>query len=505
MAKPLKICDLVLRDGHQSLLATRMRTDDMLPIAEKMDKVGFWAVEMWGGATFDSAMRFLEEDPWERLRLLRKAMPNTPFMMLLRGQNVVGYRHYPDDVLERFIVRARANGIDIFRIFDALNDIRNIEQAMRIAKREGAHVQAAICYTIGPPYNIDYFVNLARQMADLGADSICIKDMAGLITPYAAYELVRRLKSDIGLPVHFHSHTTSGMATAALIKAVEAGADIVDTAMSPLSMGTSHSPTESVVAMFQDTEWDTGLDLNLLAEIAEYFAQVRRKYARYESGFFGVDVGVLQYQIPGGMLSNLVSQLRSQKAEHKYPEVLKEVPRVRAELGYPPLVTPSSQIVGTQATLNVVLGERYKIVPEEVKNYVRGFYGRPPAPIDPEVKRLVIGDEEPIDCRPADLLPPGMPKAWEEIGHLARSEEDVISYALFPQIARPFLERRARGSDGKEPVAAAIAGLLLHRFQEQARREPPTPPAPVASPWKTTWRSTGGRWTGIIEGAGGLR
>jgi oxaloacetate decarboxylase alpha subunit len=505
MGNPVKICDLVLRDGHQSLLATRMRTDDMLPIAEKMDRVGYWAVEMWGGATFDSAMRFLDEDPWDRLRLLRQAMPNTPFMMLLRGQNVVGYRHYPDDVLERFIVRARANGIDIFRIFDALNDIRNIERAMAIAKREGAHVQAAICYTIGPPYSIDYFVNLARQMADLGADSICIKDMAGLITPYAAYELVRRLKAEIGLPVHFHSHTTSGMATAALLKAVEAGVDIVDTAISSLSMGTSHSPTESVVAMLQGTERDTGLDLNLLAEIAEYFAEVRRKYARFESGFFGVDVGVLQYQIPGGMLSNLVSQLRAQKAEDKYPQVLAEVPRVRAELGYPPLVTPSSQIVGTQATLNVVLGERYKIVPEEVKNYVRGYYGRPPAPIDPEVKRKVIGDEEPIDCRPADLLPPGMPKAWEEIGSIARSEEDVISYALFPQIARPFLERRARGSDGKEPVAAAIAGMLLHRLEEQARREPPTPPAPSVSPWKTTWRPASGRWTGILEGAGGLR
>ncbi|MFN3763101.1 MAG: pyruvate carboxylase subunit B, partial [Anaerolineae bacterium] len=325
MAKRVQICDLVLRDGHQSLLATRMRTDDMLPIAEKLDRVGYWAVEMWGGATFDSAMRFLDEDPWERLRLLRQAMPNTPFMMLLRGQNIVGYRHYPDDVLERFIVRARANGIDIFRIFDALNDIRNMERAMAVAKREGAHVQAAFCYTIGPPYSIDYFVNLARQMADRGADSICIKDMAGLITPYAAYELVRRLKAEIGLPIHFHSHTTSGMATAALLKAVEAGVDIVDTAISSLSMSTSHSPTESVVAMLQGTERDTGLDLNLLAEIAEYFAQVRRKYARYESGFFGVDVGVLQYQIPGGMLSNLVSQLRSQKAEDKYPQVLEEV------------------------------------------------------------------------------------------------------------------------------------------------------------------------------------
>jgi len=505
MGNPVKICDLVLRDGHQSLLATRMRTDDMLPIAEKMDRVGYWAVEMWGGATFDSAMRFLDEDPWDRLRLLRRAMPNTPFMMLLRGQNVVGYRHYPDDVVERFIVRARTNGIDIFRIFDALNDVRNMAWAMKVAKREGAHVQVALSYTTGPPYSVDYFVNLARQLADLGADSIAIKDMASLITPYTAYELVYRLKKEIGLPVHFHSHTTSGMATAALLKAVEAGADIVDTVISSLSLGPSHSPTESVVAMLQGTKWDTGLDLDLLAEIAEYFAQVRRKYARYESGLLGVDIGVLQYQIPGGMLSNLVSQLRAQKAEHKYREVLQEVPRVRAELGYPPLVTPSSQIVGTQATLNVVLGERYKIVPEEVKNYVRGYYGRPPAPIDPEVKRRVIGDEEPIDCRPADLLPPGMPKAWEEIGSIARSEEDVISYALFPQIARPFLERRARGSDGKEPVAAAIAGMLLHRLEEQARREPPTPPAPSVSPWKTTWRPASGRWTGILEGAGGLR
>ncbi len=505
MTNPVKVCDLVLRDGHQSLLATRMRTADMLPIAEKLDRVGYWAVEMWGGATFDSAMRFLDEDPWERLRLLRQAMPNTPFMMLLRGQNVVGYRHYPDDVVERFIVRARANGMDIFRIFDALNDVRNIAWAMQVARREGAHVQPAICYTIGPPYSIDYFVNLARQMADIGADSICIKDMAGLITPYAAYELVRRLKAEIGLPVHFHSHTTSGMATAALLKAVEAGADIVDTVISSLSLGPSHSPTESVVAMLQGTAWDTGLDLNLLAEIAEYFAQVRRKYARFESGFLGVDVGVLQYQVPGGMLSNLVSQLRSQKAEDKYPEVLAEVPRVRAELGYPPLVTPSSQIVGTQATLNVVLGERYKIVPEEVKNYVRGLYGRPPAPIDPAIQRLIIGDEKPIDCRPADLLPPGMPKAWEEIGSLARSEEDVISYALFPQIAAPFLERRARGSDGKDPIAAAIAGMLLHRLEEQTQTEPPTPPAPAVSPWKTTWRPASGRWTGILEGAGGLR
>jgi len=503
MTNPVKICDLILRDAHQSLLATRMRTDDMLPIAEKLDQVGYWAVEMWGGATFDSAMRFLDENPWDRIRRLKAAMPNTPFLMLLRGQNIVGYKHYPDDVLERFIVHAHADGIDVFRIFDALNDVRNMRKAMEVVKREGAHVQASICYTIGPPYSIDYFVDLARQLADMGADSICIKDMAGLITPYVAYELVARLKADVGLPVHLHSHSTSGMATAALLKAIEAGVDIVDTAISALSGVTSHPPTESIVAILQGTERDTGFDLNLLAEIAAYFAEVRKKYARFESGMKTADVRVLQYQIPGGMLSNLVSQLRAQNAEDKYEEVLAEVPRVRAELGYPPLVTPSSQLVGTQATLNVVLGERYKIIPEEVRQYIRGYYGRPPAPIDPEVKRLAIGDEEPIDCRPADLIPPGMEKAREEIGDLARDEEDVISYALFPQVARPFLERRARGGDGKEPVVAAIAGLLLKRLEEQAAAT--TPAGPAVSPWKTAWRPGAGRWTGLIDGAGGMR
>jgi len=506
MPNPVKICDLMLRDGHQSLLATRMRTDDMLPIAEKIDQVGYWAVEMWGGATFDSAMRFLDENPWDRVRRLKALMPRTPFMMLLRGQNIVGYKHYPDDVLERFIVHARAVGIDVFRIFDALNDIRNMARAMEYARREGGHVQAAISYTLGPPYSIDYFVGLARQLADLGADSICIKDMAGLITPYAAYELVGRLKAEIALPIHLHSHSTSGMATAAHLKAVEAGVDILDTAISSLSLTTSHPPTESIVASLQGTERDTGLDLNLLAAIAAYFARVRRRYARFESGMVGVDVNVLQYQIPGGMLSNLVSQLRGQGAEDRYDQVLAEVPRVRAELGYPPLVTPSSQIVGTQATLNVVLGERYKIIPEEVRQYVRGYYGRPPAPIDPQVRKLAIGDETPIDCRPADLLPPGMEKARAEIGDLARNEEDIISYALFPQVARPFLERRARGGDGKAPVVAAIAGLLLKRMEEQAQAAKAAGPAgPPVSPWKIAWRPGAGRWSGLIDGAGGMR
>ena len=502
--RPVKICDLMLRDGHQSLLATRMRTDDMLSIAERIDQVGYWAVEMWGGATFDSAMRFLGENPWERIRRLKARMPHTPFLMLLRGQNVVGYHHYPDDVLERFIVHAHANGIDIFRIFDALNDVRNMRRAMEVVKREGAHVQASICYTIGPPYSIDYFVDLARQLADMGADTICIKDMAGLIAPYAAYELVGRLKAELNLPIHLHSHATSGMATTAHLKAIEAGVDIVDTAISSLSLTTSHPPTESIVSMLQGTERDTGLDLGLLAEIAAYFAGVRRRYTRFESGMFGVDVRVLQYQIPGGMLSNLVSQLREQNAGDRYEAVLAEVPRVRAELGYPPLVTPSSQLVGTQATLNVLLGERYKVIPEEIRQYVRGYYGHPPAPIDPKVKRLAIGDEAPIDCRPADLIPPGMEKAREEIGELARDEEDVISYALFPQVARPFLERRARGGDGKEPVAAAIAGLLLKRLEEQAAAGT-VPSGPTISPWKVSWRPGTGRWTGLINGAGGMR
>ncbi len=463
----VRICDTILRDAHQSLLATRMRTDDMLPIAGKLDQVGYWSVEMWGGATFDSAMRFLNEDPWERIRRLKAEMPNTPFQMLLRGQNVVGYKHYPDDVLERFVVKAHENGIDVFRIFDAVNDVRNMRKAMEVVKREGAHVQASICYTISPVHNIESYVVMARQLQDMGADTVCIKDMAGMISPYVAYELVSQLKAEIDLPIQLHTHYTSGMATAAVLKAVEAGVDIVDTAISSLALITSQPPTETIVSILQGTERDTGLNLNLLAEISGYFAEVRKKYAKFESGMKSVDVRVLQYQIPGGMLSNLMSQLREQGAEERYEEVLAEVPRVREELGFPPLVTPSSQIVGTQATLNVLLGERYKMIPEEVKNFVRGYYGRPPAPIDPEVQHLVIGDEQPIDCRPADLIPLGMEKARQEIGDLARSEEDVISYALFPQTARPFLERRARWTSGKEAIVAAIAALAAQQMERR--------------------------------------
>ena len=473
--KPVRITDTILRDAHQSLLATRMRTEDMLPIAEKLDRVGYHSVEMWGGATFDSCLRFLNEDPWERIRLLKARMPHTPFQMLLRGQNIVGYHHYPDDIVERFIVRARANGIDIFRIFDALNDVRNMAWAMEVAKREGGHVQASICYTISPVHTIESYVEMAKTLADMGADSICIKDMAGLLAPYTAYELVKRLKEAIALPIQLHTHCTSGMGTATLLKAVEAGVDIVDTAISSLALGTSQPPTETVVSMLAGTPRDTGLDLELLSEIAAYFAEVRARYAQFESGI-GVDVNVLKFQIPGGMLSNLMAQLREQGAEHRYREVLDEVPRVRRELGYPPLVTPTSQLVGAQAVFNVLLGERYKVIPQEVKDYIRGFYGRPPAPIDPEVRKLAIGDEEPIDCRPADLIPPGYEKAAAEIGDLARSEEDVLSYALFPQVARDFLRRR-REEEAKRAKAV--------------KRKPRTK---IPSPWRMA-----GRWARFEE------
>jgi oxaloacetate decarboxylase alpha subunit len=501
---PVRICDTILRDAHQSLLATRMRTDDMLPIAEKLDQVGYWSVEMWGGATFDSAMRFLNEDPWQRIRSLKAKMPNTPFQMLLRGQNVVGYKHYPDDVLERFVVKAHENGIEVFRVFDALNDVRNMRRAIDFVNREGAHAQGTICYTISPVHNVDSFVEMAHVLEDMGSDTICVKDMAGLLSPYVAYELIGRLKNEIGIPIQLHTHYTSGMAMAAVLKAVEAGVDIVDTAISSLAMVTSQPPTETLVRILQESSRDSGLDLNLLAEISNYFANVRKKYAAFESGMKGVDVRVLQFQIPGGMLSNLVSQLREQGAEDRYAEVLEEVPRVREELGFPPLVTPSSQIVGTQATLNVVLGERYKVIPAEVKNYVRGYYGRPPSAIDPEIKQKAIGDEEPIDCRPADLIEPGLAQARAEIGELAQSEEDVISYALFPQVARPFLERRKNGSGGKEALVAAIATLVVKQYERRPAAAAGKPVA-SASPWKMSWRPQQGRWAGLIDGAGGSR
>ena len=495
---PIKITDTILRDAHQSLLATRMRIDDMLPIAEKLDEVGYHSLEMWGGATFDSAMRFLNEDPWERCRRLKEAMPKTPFQMLLRGQNIVGYKHYADDVLDRFVERAKANGIDIFRIFDALNDPRNMARAMQSTKKVGGHAQATISYTISPVHTLDGFVELAKELADMGADSICIKDMAGLLSPFDAYELVSKLKAEVSVPIQLHTHYTSGMASATCVKAAEAGVDVIDTAISALSGLTSQPPTETMVRIFDDTPRKSGLDLDKLAEISDYFTEVRKKYASFESGLMGVDVNVLRYQIPGGMLSNLISQLREQNALDRYHDVLAEMPRVRADLGYPPLVTPSSQIVGTQATLNVLLGQRYKVVPQEVKAYVKGLYGRPPASINPEVRKLAIGDEEPIDCRPADLLEPEFEKAKQEIGNLAQSDEDVLLYAIFPQVARPFLERRARKSKGKEEIIAAIAAKIAR--DKEALQSAMQATSHLRSPWKHSGRRRSrafggwGRW-----------
>ena len=483
---PIGITDTVLRDAHQSLLATRMRIDDMLPIAATLDGVGYHSLEMWGGATFDSAMRFLNEDPWERIRRLKEAMPKTPFQMLLRGQNIVGYKHYADDIVDRFVDRAKANGIDIFRIFDALNDPRNMARAMQATRKAGGHVQATISYTISPVHTIDGFVELARQLAELGADSICIKDMAGLLSPFDAYELVSKLKAALTLPIQLHTHYTSGMASAACVKAAEAGVDVIDTAISSLSGLTSQPPTETMVRIFDDTPRKSGLNLETLAEIADYFAAVRKKYASFESGLMGVDVNVLRYQIPGGMLSNLISQLREQNALDRYQEVLAEMPRVRADLGYPPLVTPSSQIVGTQATLNVLMGERYKVIPQEVKNYVKGMYGRPPAPMSPEIRKRVLGDEEPIDCRPADLLEPEFEKMKQEIGDLATSDEDVLLFAIFPQVARPFLERRASKSSGKEEVIAAIAARIAK--EKESLQNAARATSHLGSSWKHSSR-----------------
>ncbi len=441
----VQIMDTVLRDAHQSLLATRMRTKDMLPIAAKLDKIGYWSLEVWGGATFDSCLRFLKEDPWERLRTLRRAIPNTRLQMLLRGQNILGYRHYADDVLETFVERAAANGIDVFRIFDALNDPRNMETAMRAVKKAGKLVEATVCYTISPVHDNAYFVRMAKELAAMGADTICIKDMAGLLAPYDAYELVKAIKSETDMPVHLHCHCTSGLAPMTYLKAVEAGVDIVDCAISSLSSGTSQPPTESLVAALKGTGHDTGLDLQALAEIAAYVKEMRKKYAAYESSFTGVDTNVLIYQVPGGMMSNLESQLRDQGAIAKLRDVLAEIPRVREDFGYPPLVTPSSQIVGTQATLNVITGQRYLMIPKESKNILKGMYGRSVAPFNPEVQKKALKKEKPITCRPADLLPPEMEKLKAELGDKARGIEDVLSYALFPEVALQFFAERETG------------------------------------------------------------
>lgn len=455
--KPIKICDCTLRDGQQSLIATRMRIEDMLPILDKMDKVGFNAMEVWGGATFDSCLRYLKEDPWDRLRKFKSACKNTKLQMLLRGQNILGYKHYADDVVESFVRKSIENGIDIIRIFDALNDARNLETAVKATKAENGHAQLAISYTLSDVHTLEYYVNLAKEYRDLGADSICIKDMAGLLLPQTAYDLVKALKSEIDLPIEIHSHYTSGVAAMTYLKSIEAGADIIDTDMSPLSMGTAQPATEVMVGALKGTEYDTGLDESLLKEISDYFKPIRE--GAIESGLLSskmlaVDIATLLYQVPGGMLSNLVSQLKNANAEDKYDEVLKEIPRVRADLGFPPLVTPSSQIVGTQAVLNVLMGERYKMVPKETKDIVRGMYGKTPVSISDEIKKKIIGDEEPITCRPADKLKPELKKLREEIKDYIEQEEDVLSYALFPQQAMDFFKFRQAQKFGIDPTLA---------------------------------------------------
>lgn len=463
MAKKILITETALRDAHQSLIATRMPIEDMLPILDKLDKIGFYSLECWGGATFDACLRFLNEDPWERLRTLRKNLPNTKLQMLFRGQNMLGYRHYADDVLEYFVQRSVANGIDIIRIFDALNDIKNLQVAIKAAKKEGAHAQVAISYTTGPVFTHEYYVEYAKRIADAGADSICIKDMAALLTPYETYDLVKEIKAAVDLPVQLHTHYTSGLASMCLMKGVEAGADMVDTAISPLALGTSHAPTESIVAAFKDTEYDTGLDLVALSEIREYFMTLRKKYI--ESGLLdpsmlATDAKALIYQVPGGMLSNLLSQLKQAGQADKLTEVLEEVPNVRKDAGYPPLVTPTSQIVGTQAVFNVIMGERYKMCNDQFKDLVAGKYGTTPMPIDPEFRKKIIGDGTAIDCRPADLLEPELEKLRAEIPEWIEQEEDVLSYAQFRDVAINFFKKRrdskygidSKHADAKEKV-----------------------------------------------------
>ncbi len=455
--KPVKITETVLRDAHQSLIATRMTTEQMLPIIDKMDKVGYHSVECWGGATFDSCLRFLKEDPWERLRKLKDGFKNTKLQMLFRGQNILGYRHYADDVVEYFVQKSIANGIDIIRIFDCLNDIRNLQTAVKAAIQEQGHAQVALSYTLGDAYTLDYWMDVAKRVEDMGAHSLCIKDMAGLLVPYQAQELIGALKSATDLPIQLHTHYTSGVASMTYLKAVETGCDIIDTAMSPLALGTSQPATEVMAETFKGTPYDPGFDQNLLAEIADYFRPLREK--SLDSGLMnpkvlGVNIKTLLYQVPGGMLSNMISQLKEQNAEDKYEEVLKEIPRVRQDLGEPPLVTPSSQIVGTQAVFNVLMGERYKVATKETKAVLRGEYGQTVKPFNPEVVKKVIGDEEVITCRPADLLEPELAKIEAEMAQWKEQDEDILSYALFPQVATEFFKYRQAQKTKVDPSVA---------------------------------------------------
>ena len=451
MAK-VQVTDLVLRDGHQSLIATRMRTDDMLPICGKLDQVGFWSLEAWGGATFDACVRFLKEDPWERLKKLRRALPNTRIQMLLRGQNLLGYRHYADDVVRAFVQKSADNGIDVFRVFDAMNDIRNMRVAIEAVKKSGKHAQGAISYTVSPVHDIAYFVEMAKQLTDMGVDSIAIKDMAGLLTPYTAFELVKAIKAVTSLPVNTHSHATAGLSAMVHMKAVEAGVDIIDCCNSAFSEGASHATTESLVAALQGTEYDTGLSLPLLQDIASYFREVRKKYWQFEMDTHLVDTRILTSQVPGGMISNLSNQLKEQGALNRMDEVMLEIPRVREDLGFPPLVTPTSQIVGTQAVLNVLTGGRYKSVTNEVKGYLLGRYGKAPGAVNEEVRKMAVGDQEVITCRPADLISDELDKLRGDIEGLAKNDEDVLTYAMFPDLGRTFLQERAAGSLTPEPL-----------------------------------------------------
>jgi oxaloacetate decarboxylase alpha subunit len=471
MTKPLLITDVVLRDASQSLLATRVRIDDMLPIAEKLDKVGFWSLETWGGATFDACIRFLGEDPWERLRKLKAAMPNTPMQMLLRGQNALGYRHYADDVIEAFVDRAVENGMDVFRIFDAMNDLRNIETAVKATRKTGKHAQGTMSYTLSPVHNNDYWVDMAKQLEDMGSDSICIKDMAGLLKPYDAEEIVSRIKESCKLPLSMHCHATTGLSTATYLKAIEAGIDMLDTSISSMSQTYGHSATETFVAILQNQERDTGLDMELLEDIAMYFRQVRKKYAKFEGSLQGIDSRILTAQVPGGMLTNLENQLREQNATDKLDEVLKEIPAVRKDLGYIPLVTPTSQIVGTQAVINVLSGDRYKSISKETAGVLKGEYGATAAEVNKELQNRVLEGKEPITCRPADLIKPEMKRLTSELESLAKAEnitlcdnkvDDVLTYALFNQVGINFLKNRnnpeafepAPGTE-PEPLAAS--------------------------------------------------
>ncbi|MCK4614634.1 MAG: sodium-extruding oxaloacetate decarboxylase subunit alpha [Thermoplasmata archaeon] len=507
----MKLTDTIFRDAHQSLLVTRMRTRDMLPIAEKMNEIDWFSLEVWGGATFDVAIRYLNEDPWDRIRSLKKAMPDIPMQMLLRGQNIVGYHNYPDDILIKFVERAAANGVDIFRIFDALNDIRNLEVAIKTAKKCDSHVQGCISYTISPVHTVEKFADFAVKLAELEVDSICIKDMAGMITPRVAYKLIKGIKKEVNLPVNLHTHSTSGMALMTYFSAAEAGVDILDTAISPLSGGTSQPPCESVIAGFEGTPYDTGIDIQDLTEIVEYFRKLKEKYRGVLDPISErVDTRVLIYQVPGGMFSNLVDQLKKQNALDRLEDVLREIPKVRKELGYPPLVTPTSQVVGVQGVVNVLTGKRYSVISEETKKYVKGMYGKTPAPVDPEIKKIIIGDEKPITCRPADMLEPEWERRKKELAEIKdkngepieTTDENVLIYSIFPVVGATFLKREAV-EESFEPHKPAEKSKGPSKPKEKPKERPAEAPA-VGIPTEFKVEVDGEEFEVKIEPKGGF-